>query len=64
MPGSHISMDIAPLDTGGSRVAVVWDRTASNLKGRVALGVVAIGGNRLLKWATRKSLADLARNLD
>jgi len=63
-PGSHISMDIAPLDTGGSRVSVTWDRTAASLKGRVALGVVALGGSRLLRWATRKSLGDLARNSD
>lgn len=63
-PGSSISMDITPLDNGGSRVAVTWDRTAANLKGRAALSVVAIGGNRLLGWATRKSLADLARHLD
>jgi hypothetical protein len=59
-PGSYISMDIAALENGGSRVAVTWDRTAANLKGRVALGVVKIGGDRLLRWATRKSLADLA----
>ena len=63
-PGSSMSMDITPLDNGGSRVSVVWDRTAANLKGRVALSMVAIGGDRLLRWATRKSLADLARNLD
>jgi len=60
-PGSHISMDVAPLENGGSRVTVSWDRTATSLKGRIVLGVVRIGGNRLLGWATRKSLADLAR---
>lgn len=60
-PGSHISMDITPHGGGGSRVAVVWDRTAANLRGRVNLTVIKLGGNRLLRWATRKSLADVAR---
>lgn len=60
-PGSHIEMGIAPNGTGGSLVAVTWDRTAANLRGRVNLAVVALGGNRLLRWATRKSLDDVAK---
>jgi hypothetical protein len=59
-PGSYVSMDINPTDAGGSRVAVTWDRTAANLRGRISLAVVAAGGNRLLRWATRKSLSDVA----
>ena len=61
-PGSHISMDIQPLATGGSTVTVTWDRTAANTRGRMNLAVVRLGGDRLLKWATQKSLADLARS--
>ena len=61
MPGSHISMDIAADGAGGSRVAVTWDRTAANVRGRINLAVIALGGNRLLRWATRKSLSDVAR---
>lgn len=60
-PGSHISMDITPIAGGGSRVVVTWDRTAANLRGRINLAVVAAGGNRLLRWATRKSLSDVAK---
>jgi hypothetical protein len=60
-PGSRIAMDITPDDTGGSRVAVTWDRTAANLRGRINLAIIALGGNRLLRWATRKSLSDVAR---
>ncbi|MGA9596483.1 MAG: hypothetical protein WBV06_10020 [Acidimicrobiia bacterium] len=60
-PGSHISMDITPNGTGDSRVAVRWDRTAANLRGRINLAVVALGGNRLLRWATRKALSDVAK---
>jgi hypothetical protein len=60
-PGSHIAMDITPHGAGGSRVAVTWDRTAANLRGRLNLAVVALGGNRLLRWATRKSLSDVAK---
>ena len=54
-------MDVTPNGTGGSRVAVTWDRTAANLRGRINLAIVALGGNRLLRWATRKSLSDVAR---
>ncbi len=60
-PGSHVSMDIAPNGAGGSRVAVTWDRTAANLRGRINLAVIRLGGNRLLSWATRKSLSDVAK---
>ena len=60
-PGSHISMDITPNGVGGSRVAVTWDRTAANLRGRINLAVIGLGGNRLLRWATRKSLSDVAK---
>lgn len=60
-PGSHILMDVAPNSSGGSRVSVTWDRSAANLRGRLNLAVVALGGNRLLRWATRKSLADVAK---
>jgi hypothetical protein len=62
MPGSHISMDIRPLPTGRSAVTVTWDRTAANARGRVNLAVVRLGGRRLLRWATQKSLADIARS--
>ena len=60
-PGSHISMDIIPHGSGGSRVAVTWDRTAANLRGRINLAVIRLGGKRLLRWATKKSLRDLAK---
>jgi hypothetical protein len=59
-PGSHVSMDITPHGSG-SRVAVTWDRTAANLRGRMNLAIIAAGGNRLLRWATRRSLSDVAR---
>ena len=60
-PGSHISMDIVANGSGGSRIAVTWDRTAANLLGRINLAVISIGGTRLLGWATRKSLSDVAK---
>ena len=60
-PGSHISMDIVSNGSGGSRVAVTWDRTAANLRGRINLAVISIGGTRLLRWATLKSLSDVAK---
>ncbi|HSG79840.1 MAG TPA: hypothetical protein VLD62_09690 [Acidimicrobiia bacterium] len=63
-PGSHVSMDIASDGADGSRVTVVWDRTSANLRGRVNLTVIRLGGNRLLRWATRKSLADVAKAYD
>jgi hypothetical protein len=58
-PGSHIAMDITANGSGGSQVSVVWDRTAANLRGRLNLAVIALGGTRLLAWATRKALADV-----
>ena len=60
-PGSHVSMDIVSNGSGGSRVAVKWDRTAANLWGRINLAVISIGGIRLLQWATRKSLGDVEK---
>jgi hypothetical protein len=60
-PGSHISMDVSSNGSGGSHVAITWDRTAANLRGRVNLAVISMGGVRLLKWATRKSLSDVEK---
>ena len=64
VPGSHISMDITPREGGGSRVAVTWGRTAANLRGRMTLAVVGIGGRRLPRWATHKSLEDVAKGFE
>jgi hypothetical protein len=64
-PGSFIAMDIRPLESGGSRVTVTWDRTAANLRGRLWLLPAKLLGPRLLSWATHQALeqiraADLA----
>ena len=61
-PGSHISMDVQPTPNGGSSVTVTWDRTAANARGWVNLAVIRLGGERLLRWATEKSLVDVARS--
>ena len=61
-PGSHVSMDIEPSSGGGSTVRVTWDRTAANMRGRVNLGIIRLGGERLLRWATERSLADVAKS--
>lgn len=59
-PGSHISMDVQPTPSGGSSVTATWDRTAANTRGRTSLAVVRLGGQRLLRWATERSLTDVA----
>ncbi len=63
-PGSFVSMDITPRDGGGCRVEATWDRTAAGPKGWLMLGLLALGGNRFLRLATEKSLADLADRLE
>ena len=60
-PGSFVSMDIQPAPGGGSTVTATWDRTAANSRGRVNLAVIRLGGTRLLTWATKKSLDDVAK---
>jgi hypothetical protein len=62
-PGSFIAMEIEPMDGGGSHVVVTWDRTSSNLRGLLWLLVPALGGDRLLAWATRQALARIAVRL-
>ena len=59
-PGSHVAMDIRPLPDGGTHLTVTWDRSPSNLRGRLWLGGAAIGGRRLLTWATRRALETIA----
>jgi hypothetical protein len=61
-PGSHVSMDVQPQASGGSAVTVTWDRTAANLRGWLNLAIVRVGGTRLLKWATTRSLTDVAKS--
>ena len=53
-------MDVQPTSSGGSVVTVTWDRTAANTRGRMNLAVIRLGGGRLLRWATAKSLGDVA----
>ena len=60
-PGSHISMEVVSNGSGGSHVEITWDRTAANLRARINLAAISIGGIRLLQWATRKSLSDVAQ---
>jgi len=60
-PGSFVSMDVQARDGGGSHVSVTWDRTPSNLRGRLWLLGPALGGKRLLAWATRRALAQISR---
>ena len=62
-PGSGIVMQILPRPDGGSHVAVTWDRSPSNIRGRLYLGGAALGGRRLLTWATKRALRDIQRAL-
>jgi hypothetical protein len=62
-PGSRVVMQINPLLDGGSHIAVTWDRSPSNLRGGIYLGGAALGGRRLLTWATTRALGDLQRTL-
>jgi hypothetical protein len=55
-------MDIEPHPSGGSTVTVTWDRTAANMRGRLNLDIVRVGGTRLLNWATRRSVTDVAKS--
>ncbi len=59
-PGSGITMVITPNPDGGSHVVVTWDRTPSNLKGRLWLFGPKLGGNRMLRWATRQAIKTAA----
>jgi len=59
VPGSHIAMDVVPRGDGGTRLSVTWERTPSNLKGRLYLGIAALGGRRLLTWATKQALGNI-----
>ena len=59
-PGSYVSTDIQPTPSGGSSVTATWDRTAANARGRMNLAVIRLGGQRLLRWATERSLSDVA----
>jgi hypothetical protein len=60
-PGSGITMVITPDDGGGSHVAVTWDRTSKNLKGWLWLLGPRIGGERMLRWATKQALRSAAK---
>jgi hypothetical protein len=48
---------------GGSHVVVTWVRTASNLRGRYRLLPRALGGTRLLGWATGRALTNIGAKL-
>ncbi len=60
-PGSGITMVITPGRDGGSRVAVTWDRASKNLKGWLWLAGPRLGGQRMLRWATKQALRAAAQ---
>jgi Polyketide cyclase / dehydrase and lipid transport len=58
-PGSFVSARITPAQ-GGSHIHLTWERSPSNLKGRVIILMMALFGRKVLSTYTMKVLDGLA----
>jgi hypothetical protein len=55
-PGSYVEARISPAEGGGSRIHVVWDRTATSLKWKPLLALIALSGGAPIKSSLKKGL--------
>jgi hypothetical protein len=55
-PGSGMTVRITAADGGGSAVHCVWQRTATTLKGRVLIAMVAWSKGRVLSTRLQKAV--------
>jgi Polyketide cyclase / dehydrase and lipid transport len=60
-PGSHVEARVAPGPGGGSRIALTWDRTGANRRGRLIVALMTVVGPPMLRSYLRKPLDRLAR---
>ena len=58
-PGSGLVTTVEPRADGGSRVHVVWERTGSNLKGRVLCRMMKLTNGKLLSAGMKKAFGRL-----
>jgi hypothetical protein len=62
LPGSYVEVRVEPKQGGGSHVELEWNRTPSNAKGRLAVGVMKVAGPSILRSYMTKTLRRLVED--
>ena len=60
-PGSYVSAAIRPRADGGSRIHVIWDRTATSIGGRLAMLMITVTRGQPVAASIKRALAKLER---
>ena len=60
-PGSSVSAAIAPREGGGSRIHIVWNRTATTFAGRMAARMIALTKGRLVRASFERGMRNIAQ---
>lgn len=60
-PGSFVSARITPGPTGGSHIHLTWNRTGSNLLGKVITWMIKASGGKPVSASMRKGLETIER---
>jgi hypothetical protein len=59
-PGSFVSAQVTPGPEGGSHVHVVWDRTPSNMKGRVLVFLIRMAKGKPISTSMKRDMDAMA----
>ena len=60
-PGSYVSAEISPREGGGSRIHLVWNRTATTFAGRVAARLIVLTKGRPIRSSFERGMRNVAR---
>jgi hypothetical protein len=63
-PGSRVTMTVSPSDRVGSDILLDWQREPLNLRGRIAVSMVARNDGKMLRGFMQKSFANLEQQSD
>jgi hypothetical protein len=55
-PGSYVETRISPAEGGGSRIHLVWDRTATSLKWKALMTLIVLSRGAPIKSSLKKGL--------
>jgi hypothetical protein len=55
-PGSRVSATLSPTESGGTRIHIDWDRTATTFGGRIAVLIITATKGRPIAMSIAKAL--------
>jgi len=63
-PGSYVAATLVPLEGGGTRVHVEWERTGTSLLGRLVIRMIALSKGKPIATSLRQAFEQQARGTE